>query len=100
MLTLNLGCDLISAHHVKNRSRWIAFWSKLPLGWVIIGIGNVCLGKAHQPKINGRASHLVPCVSEILVKECHSDIFERLQCDEKQGQEVSSHHGFKFSSII
>lgn len=51
-------------------------------------IGNVCLGKAHQPKINGRASHLVPCVSEILVKECHSDIFERLQCDEKQGLSI------------
>lgn len=56
-------------------------------------IGNVCLGKAHQPAIIGvsktpilpkrKASHLVPCESEILVKECHSNIFERLQCDEK-----------------
>lgn len=64
---------------------------RLHLGWVIIG--NAFLGKALQPEIivvlktpilpNGRASHFVPYESAILVKECSSDIFERLQCDEK-----------------
>lgn len=93
------GRDLISAHHVLDQrigADGLPFGQRLPLGWVIIG--NVCVGKAHQPEIisvlktsilaNGRASHLVPCESEILVKECHSDIFERLQCDEKPGLSI------------
>lgn len=93
-IELLIGRDLLSAHHVLDQrvgGDGLPFGQRLPLGWVIIG--NVCLGKAHQPEIadvlktsvlsNGRASFMTPCESDISVKECCFDIFQRLQCDEK-----------------
>lgn len=98
-IELLIGRDLISAHHVLDQrvgEDGLPFGQRLPLGWVIIG--NVCLGKAHQPEIvsvlktsvlsNGRASFMTPCESDISVKECCSDIFQRLQCDEKPGLSI------------
>ncbi|XP_062584179.1 uncharacterized protein LOC134245966 [Saccostrea cucullata] len=96
-IELLIGRDLITAHHVFDQrigTDVLPFGQKLPLGWVIIG--NVCLGKTHQPETvsvlktsilsSGRATHLIPCESEILVREC--DIFTRLPCDEKPGLSI------------
>ena len=71
-IELLIGRDLISAHHVLDQrvgGDGLPFGQKLPLGWVIIG--NVCLGRVHQPEIvsayktsvlsNGRTSLLIPC---------------------------------------
>lgn len=93
-IELLIGRDLISAHHVLDQrvgGYGLPFGQKLPLGWVIIG--DVCLGKAHKPEVvdvyktsvlsNGRNSFLVPCENDFSVKECSSDTFQPLKCDEK-----------------
>jgi hypothetical protein len=75
-----IGRDLIAAHHVVDQRLapdGLPYGQKLPLGWVIIG--DVCLGKVHQPEvisvnktsvlIDGRPSHLQPCLSDITIRE-------------------------------
>ncbi|XP_048764717.2 uncharacterized protein LOC125672561 [Ostrea edulis] len=103
-----IGRDLTTAHHVLDQrvgQDGLPFGQKLPLGWVVVG--NVCLGKVHQPEIvsvmktsvltNGRASHLIPCDSEFSVKEGYPDIFQRSPGDEKLGLSIQDK---KFMDIM
>ena len=98
-IELLIGRDLINAHHVLDdrtveEDSVLPFGQKLPLGWVIIG--DVCLGSAHEPEVvsvsktsvlnNGRPTYLLPCESELNVKE--DPIFRRVQGDEKPGLSI------------
>ncbi|XP_023930308.1 uncharacterized protein LOC106157407 [Lingula anatina] len=94
---LLIGRDLIEAHHVQDQllgSKNHPFGQKLPLGWVIIG--EVCLGKVHQPKRisafktnimnDGRPTNFLPCPSAILLKEENqigSDVFKITAQDDR-----------------
>lgn len=96
-IELLIGRDLVTAHHVLDQrvgEEGLPYGQKLPLGWVIIG--DVCLGKVHQPDVisvnktsilmNGRSTHLQPCESEFIVEE--EPIFQRIPGDEKPGLSI------------
>nr|XP_034315803.1 uncharacterized protein LOC117685501 [Crassostrea gigas] len=96
-IELLIGRDLVTAHHVLGQrvgEEGLPYGQKLPLGWVIIG--DVCLGKVHQPDVisvnktsilmNGRSTHLQPCESEFIVEE--EPIFQRIPGDEKPGLSI------------
>lgn len=96
-IELLIGGDLDTAHHVLDQrvgEEGLPYGQKLPLGWVIIG--DVCLGKVHQPDMinvnktsilmNGRSTHLQPCESEFIVEE--EPIFQRIPGDEKPGLSI------------
>ena len=101
---LLIGRDLIDAHHVleqKTGSPGSPFAQRLGLGWVIIG--EVCLGKVHQPdSVSVNITHLVskhrasicqPCPNSIQVKEVpfsksHDDLFTRTSHDDTLGPSV------------
>ncbi|XP_056006873.1 uncharacterized protein LOC125665314 [Ostrea edulis] len=108
-----IGRDLTTAHHMLDQrvgQDGLPFGQKLPFGWVVVG--NVCLGKVHQPEIvsvmktsvltDERASYLIPCDSEFSVKEGYPDIFQRSPGDEKLGLSIQDkkfmESGFKRST--
>ncbi|XP_061166393.1 uncharacterized protein LOC133175314 [Saccostrea echinata] len=105
-IELLIGRDLVTAHHVLDQrvgEEGLPYGQKLPLGWVIIG--DVCLGKVHQPEVisvnktsvlmNGRSTHLLPCENEFLVEE--EPIFQRIPGDEKPGLSIEDR---KFLDIM
>ncbi len=61
-ILLLIGRDLIDAHHVLDHRIGppnSPYAQKLPLGWVVIG--DVCLGKVHQPSsVNVNKTYLLP----------------------------------------
>ena len=105
-IELLIGRDLIAAHHVLDQrvgKDGLPYGQKLHLGWAIIG--DVCLGKVHQPDVisvnktsvlmNGRSTHLLPCENEFLVEE--EPIFQRTPGDEKPGLSIEDR---KFLDIM
>lgn len=100
-ILLLIGRDLIDAHLVLEQdigSPGSPFAQRVGLGWVVIG--EVCLGKVHQPDLvmvnktylvdKDRASVCPPCPNNIQVKEVpfsqvDADLFVRTSCDENIG---------------
>ncbi|XP_052770823.1 uncharacterized protein LOC128210513 [Mya arenaria] len=96
-IQLLIGRDLPAAHHVLDQvlgPREAPFAVQLSLGWVIIG--EVCLGKIHQPdsvKVcfttisnENRGTTFSPCESFLKVKERESDLlFQKSPDDNKVG---------------
>ena len=102
-ILLLIGRDMIDAHHIiEQRTGPVGspFAQRLGLGWVVIG--EVCLGRVHQPDLvtcnktfligENRASVCPPCPNKIKVKELppfqHNDdnnIFIKTEQDDKVG---------------
>jgi len=107
-ILLLIGRDMTEAHHVLEQRLGppnTPFAQRLSLGWVVVG--EVCLGKTHQPNQvnvnklyllnNGRPSYFEPCPSEFLVKEKNvaqsetpttDQLFERTKDDERPAMSV------------
>ena len=101
---LLIGRDLIDVHHVidqKTGPPGSPYAQRLGLGWVVIG--EVCLGKVHQPESmvtnktylvsKDRASVCQPCPNIMRIKESgisshESDLFVRTSVDEEVGLSV------------
>ena len=101
---LLIGRDLIDVHHVVDQKigpPGSPFAQHLGLGWVVIG--EVCLGKVHQPDSvvtnktylisKDRASVCQPCPNGMRIKESgisslESNLFVRTSADEEIGLSV------------
>lgn len=101
---LLIGRDLIDAHHVMDQKTGppgSPYAQRLGLGWVVIG--EVCLGKVHQPDTvitnktflisKDRASVCQPCPSGMRIKESgisnlDSNLFVRTSADDEVGLSV------------
>ena len=102
-ILLLIGRDMIDAHHVIDQRigpPGSPYAQHLGLGWVVIG--EVCLGKVHQPESvtcnktyligENRASVCRPCPNKMQIKELHPfqhdddhSIFIKTEQDEKVG---------------
>ncbi|XP_062610035.1 uncharacterized protein LOC134271839 [Saccostrea cucullata] len=112
-IELLIGRDVPEVHHVLDQitgPRGAPFAQKLGLGWVIIG--DVCLGKVHEPDhvnvmktsvlSDGRVTQFEPCENHFHVKEFHTSetcdyLFHRSRDDDKLGLSVEDR---KFLSIM
>lgn len=103
-IRLLIGRDLIDAHHVidqKTGPPGSPYAQRLGLGWVVVG--EVCLGKVHQPDSvvtnktylvsKDRASVCQPCPNGMRIRESgisslESNLFVRTTADEEVGLSV------------
>ena len=117
-ILLLIGRDVIDAHHIiEQRTGPVGspFAQRLGLGWVVIG--EVCLGRVHQPDLvtcnktfligENRASVCPPCPNKIKVKELppfqHNDdnnIFIKTEQDDKVGLSAEDREFLRSWTVI